>query len=70
MVFKEIKQANKNLREMPNTVSDHHVCLKSLCLAKEFVHRVAKYEEMESPKSQILLLEDRKGVWVLMDKVF
>lgn len=59
----------QNIREVPNSVTDHHVCLKPLCLAEEFVHRVAKYEKMESPKSQIHLLEDRKGMWVLMDKV-
>lgn len=54
---------------MPNTVIGHQICLKPLCLAKEFVHRLAKYEEMESPKSQIHFLKEKKGVWVLTDRV-
>lgn len=54
---------------MPTTIISHRICLKPLCLAKEFVHRLAKYEELESPKSQIHFLEERKGVWVLMNRV-
>lgn len=59
---------------MPNTVTKYHlfclphVCLKSLCLAQEFAHWVAKYEEMKSSKSQIHLLEDRKSLGVRMDR--
>lgn len=51
---------------MPNTVIGHQICLKPLCLAKEFVHRLAKYEEMESPKSQIHFLKEKKGVCVCL----